>query len=158
MSVKTEINRISGNVANTYLALEQYGVTMPETQNSDNLAKTVNTIAAVLYVEQEKTESEMAIARENIGAATTALYSTTIPTSGWSSSAPYSVQIALSGILSTDTPLVDIVQSGNESTDAPLREAWACITRITTAENSITVFAAEEKPTVAIPIQMRVVR
>lgn len=91
-------------------------------------------------------------------AATTALYTATIPTSGWSSSAPYYVQIELSGILSTDTPLVDIVQSGNESTDAPLREAWACITRITTAENSITVYAAEEIPSVEIPIQMRVVR
>lgn len=107
---------------------------------------------------QTLTPEQQAQARSNIASASTALYTATIPTTGWSSAAPYKVTIALPGILTTDTPLVDIVQTGSESVDAPRREAWAAITRITTADGSITVYAAEEKPAVALPIQMRVVR
>lgn len=46
MSVQTEITRISNNIASTYSALEEQGATMPEEQNSDNLARTVMTIPA----------------------------------------------------------------------------------------------------------------
>jgi hypothetical protein len=44
MSVQSEIDRINGNVANTYSALSEMGATMPEQQNSDNLAGTVRTV------------------------------------------------------------------------------------------------------------------
>lgn len=44
MSIQDEINRINQNVANTYSALSDMGATMPETQNSDNMASTVRTI------------------------------------------------------------------------------------------------------------------
>lgn len=41
MSVQTEIDRISQNVASTYSALSEMGATLPESQNSNNLAPTV---------------------------------------------------------------------------------------------------------------------
>lgn len=44
MSIQDEINRINQNVANTYSALGEMGATMPETQNSDNLARTALTV------------------------------------------------------------------------------------------------------------------
>lgn len=44
MSVQSEIDRINGNVANTYSALSEMGATMPEQQNSDNMAATVLTV------------------------------------------------------------------------------------------------------------------
>lgn len=44
MSIQNEINRINQNVANTYSALRSMGATLPETQNSDNLASAVRTI------------------------------------------------------------------------------------------------------------------
>lgn len=44
MSIASEITRISGNIADAYTALENKGATMPSTQNSDNLADTINTI------------------------------------------------------------------------------------------------------------------
>ncbi|MBQ8507234.1 MAG: hypothetical protein IJ466_07395 [Clostridia bacterium] len=90
--------------------------------------------------------------------ATTALYTATIPASGWSGTAPYSVSISVPGMLESDIPLVDIVQTGSESTDAPVREAWALVTRIVAGNGSITAYAAEEIPAAAIPIQMKVVR
>lgn len=44
MSIQDEINRLSQNVADTYSALGDMGATLPETQNSDNMANTVRTI------------------------------------------------------------------------------------------------------------------
>lgn len=41
MSVQDQIDRISGNVAATYGVLESAGATVPASQNSDNLAATV---------------------------------------------------------------------------------------------------------------------
>ncbi len=89
------------------------------------------------------------------GKATTARYTATIPASGWSAS--NTVTVAVSGILASDTPIVDIVQTGTSSTDETMRDNWAKITRITTAANSITVYASEV-PSASIPIQMKVVR
>jgi len=45
MSIQSEIARINNNVAQTYSALEEKGASMPETQNSDNLAKTARSVS-----------------------------------------------------------------------------------------------------------------
>lgn len=57
MSIQTEIDRISGNVAAAYTALEEKGATMPQTQNSDNLAATIQTLStgSSIYVTEQKT-------------------------------------------------------------------------------------------------------
>ena len=44
MSVADQINRIKTNIANTYTAAQAKGATMPQTQNSDNLATCVQSI------------------------------------------------------------------------------------------------------------------
>lgn len=44
MSIQSEIKRISGNVADAYSALSAKGATMPSTQNTENLAGTVESI------------------------------------------------------------------------------------------------------------------
>lgn len=44
MSVQDEINRINQNVADTYSALGDMGASLPEIQNSNNMANTVRTI------------------------------------------------------------------------------------------------------------------
>lgn len=45
MSVASEIERISGNISESYTAAEEMGATMPANQNSDNLANTIRTIS-----------------------------------------------------------------------------------------------------------------
>ena len=42
--IKNQIDRITANIASTYAAAGAKGATMPETQNSDNLAATVLSI------------------------------------------------------------------------------------------------------------------
>lgn len=44
MSIASEITRISGNIADAYTSLNAKGATMPENQNSGNLADTIDTI------------------------------------------------------------------------------------------------------------------
>lgn len=44
MSVQSEINRIKSNIEDAYDALASKGATMPQTQNSENLAQTAQSI------------------------------------------------------------------------------------------------------------------
>lgn len=44
MSIQDEINRINQNIANTYSALGDMGATLPQTQNSANMASAVRTL------------------------------------------------------------------------------------------------------------------
>lgn len=46
MTIASEIQRIKTNIANAYDALENKGATMPATEDSANLASTVNTVPA----------------------------------------------------------------------------------------------------------------
>ena len=92
------------------------------------------------------------------GKATAALYTLTLPSTGWTGdAAPYAQEVTVTDITAADTPLVDIVQTGTEATDEPMREAWGVVTRIVTGAGKITAYASE-KPTVNIPIQLKVVK
>jgi len=82
---------------------------------------------------------------------------TTLNTTWQGSTAPYTKTQTVNGLLATDTPIVDVVMSGNFATDQARIEAWGYVYRITTANNAITLYA-REKPTVSLPIQLKVVR
>ena len=98
------------------------------------------------------------IKAENIpGCASVNTYNVTIPTN-WSSAAPYTQTVTVNGIVSTDTPIIDVVLSTTASTAQSQLEAWGCVSKITTGANSITVTCLEEKPSIAIPIQLKAVR
>lgn len=86
------------------------------------------------------------------------LYNATLLSSGWSSSAPYTQTLSIQGILSTDIPVVDVVLSSTTSTAVSQLEAWGYVSKIETAANSITATCLKEKPTINIPIQLKVVR
>ena len=86
-----------------------------------------------------------------------AVLTATLDTEWEGSAAPYSQSVSVSGILATDTPIIDVVMSGTYSTDETRLEAWGYVYRAVTANNSIT-FYAFKKPSVELPIQMRVVR
>jgi|GEM_PF-1608438 len=91
-------------------------------------------------------------------AAERALYTATITTSWTTATTGYSQTITVSGVLATDTPIIGVVQTFTVATNQTLLKNWALVSRITTAANSITVYAYGEKPTTAIPIQILCVR
>ena len=86
-----------------------------------------------------------------------AVLTTTLNTTWQGSNAPYTKTQTVNGLLATDTPIVDVVMSGTFATDEARLEAWGYVYRITTANNAITLYATE-KPTVSLPIQLKVVR
>ena len=66
--------------------------------------------------------------------------------------------IEVSGILASDNPVADVILDTAKDTALSQLEAWSCISKIETADGSITVTCFEEAPTVTIPIQLKVVR
>ena len=84
-------------------------------------------------------------------------YAATVTTTWTGSAAPYTQTITVTGITASDVPIVDFTPSGTYATDKSYEEAFANIYRITTAANSITVYA-HEKTTVALPIRLRCIR
>ena len=82
----------------------------------------------------------------------------TLDTDDWTGSeAPFAQIQEVSGILATDVPIVDVVLSGDWEVDEARLEAWGYIYRIVTSNDSITAYA-REKPDVALPLQLKVVR
>lgn len=76
----------------------------------------------------------------------------------WSGSAPYTQAIAVPGILETDRPHIIPVYSSDLSTALAQREAWGMVCDVDSGDNELTFTCFEEKPTVAIPIQIEVIR
>ena len=85
-------------------------------------------------------------------------YNATIGIEWTGDAAPYSQTVAVTGITENDTPIVDIIPSNTdyEALTTQLEE-FGNVYRITTAANSITIYATE-KTTVEIPIQLKCVK
>lgn len=84
-------------------------------------------------------------------------YTATIPASGWAgSAAPYTCDVTVTGLLAVDMPIVDIIPSATYATAETQIEAYGHIYRMVTQENKIVAYATD-KPTVDIPIQVKVV-
>lgn len=80
----------------------------------------------------------------------------TISASGWSSSAPYTYDLEVEGVTDQDDyEIIGFEPTGTAETDSAIKEALAYITYGTTSENTITLVAVDDKPTVDIPIVIR---
>lgn len=90
--------------------------------------------------------------------ASTTNYTATLSVSDWTSSAPYTQTVSVDGILLSDTPISDVTLSTDTNTAIAQMEAWSCISNIVTSNGSITAVCFEEKPTIDIPIKLKVVR
>lgn len=86
------------------------------------------------------------------------LYTGTLTTNWTAAGTGYTQTLTVNGIHAYDTPVIGIVQTETAATNLTLLESWALVSRITTAENSITAYAYGDKPTVALPIQILCVR
>ena len=84
-------------------------------------------------------------------------YNASVGTTWSGSEAPYTQTITVSGITSTDNPIVDVVLSSDYDTATTELQEYAKIYKITTAANSITVYATEKTEN-AIKLQLKVVK
>ena len=102
------------------------------------------------------TETQAAL--NELGHVYHATLTATLDTDDWTGTeAPFTQVQAVSGILADDAPIVDVVLSGDWEVDEARLEAWGYIYRIVTSNDSITAYA-REKPDVALPLQLKVVR
>ena len=159
---KTEINNLLNTkvdkVTGKGLSTEDY--TTAEKTKLSNIETEANKTVIVQATGSSTTSvmSQNAVTTQLNNKAITTLYTATLSSSSWSSSAPYTQTVSVSGILSTDTPIVDVVLSSTTSTAISQIEAWMSVSKIETANGSITATCFEEKPTINIPIQLKVVR
>lgn len=96
----------------------------------------------------------------DIGAATMIRCNTWAEYNGWSSTAPYTQTVSTPGVLASDTPLVDIyfLDSDTTATSLARLESWNCVNRIVAGNDTLTLYAYEEKPSEGFGINVMVVR
>lgn len=119
-----------------------------------------NTEGAVLYSSlQNLSASEQTIARKNINAAETVLYTGKFLASSWSENAPYTQTLTITGILASDAPVADInLTNATVDNYEELTSNYSLIGRMKTSENAITAYCYTDKPTIDLDIRFKVVR
>lgn len=85
-------------------------------------------------------------------------YTATLLASGWSANAPYTQTIAVNGVAATDTPTVDVVLDSVAATAKAQLEAYGFVGKIAAEDYAITAVCYDSKPTVNIPIILKIAR
>lgn len=104
--------------------------------------------------------SNVTLSASDVGAASTTTYTAAVSTT-WtadSTNGGFYQTVSVSGILADDNPIADVVLGSDVAANALYTEAWGLVTRITTAADSITLYANGSAPTTAFNIQLKVVR
>lgn len=84
---------------------------------------------------------------------------TTIPASWTGSAEPYTQTISVPGILATDTPhIMPVYTDPNYSVTLAQIEGWSKIVSAFSGDGTIAFYCRPDKPAVAIPIQIEVMR
>lgn len=79
-----------------------------------------------------------------------------IASSSWSNEAPYTCSLSVSGVVSSDNyEIIGFTPTSNAATNKAIKEALSYITYGTTSANTITLVAADKKPSINIPIVLR---
>lgn len=82
----------------------------------------------------------------------------TISTSWTGDAAPYTQTVSVEGLLATDLPHITPVYSDTLADAIAQKEAWCMVSEADAGKSSIAFTCFEDKPTVAIPIQIEVIR
>ncbi len=128
--------------------------------NMDILDQEVKDVRDILdnTIQAVDAHAETRAVLDELGHVYHATLTATLDTDGWTGTeAPFTQIQEVSGVLATDVPIVDVVLSGDWEVDEARLEAWGYIYRIVTSNDSITAYA-REKPDVALPLQLKVVR
>jgi len=88
-------------------------------------------------------------------------FTASLPSSGWIGTGPYSQTVSVAGILETDRPIVDVFVSTTDSYAVSQLENFDCIAargKVTTGNGTVTVRCYEDKPSISLWLQLKVVR
>ena len=93
----------------------------------------------------------------SIGAAQTVTLTCTVPVSWTASGSYYYQQVSVSGMLASDNPVADILPGSDNDANKLYAEAWGKVQSIDTLAGAVGIWCTEA-PTVAFPVQFKVVR
>lgn len=167
MSVQTEIDRLSSAKTSLKTAIEAKGVDVADNAHIDNYADYVNQIPIGISEIDVNTDTSITgllkgasgkVAQAVAGtdyAAPAADTTATLSTTWTGSAAPYTQAVAISGMTADAKIEVGLASTATAEQYAAAAAAQLMCTAQTAG--SITMTAYGEKPTVAIPILVRVV-
>lgn len=73
-------------------------------------------------------------------------------------SSPYTQTIRVDGIKESDNPIAGVIFDDNITVAVLQQDGWSYISRITCADDTITVYCFGDKPNIDLPIQLKIVR
>jgi hypothetical protein len=87
-----------------------------------------------------------------------AVFTVSLPASGWTGSGPFTQTVSVDGILNTDRPHWDVVLSSDTATAVAELEEYSVVDKLETSNGSLTFTCLQEKPKADLTIQMEVNR
>ena len=81
----------------------------------------------------------------------------TLTADGWSDTVPYTQTVTVTGLAESASPIIDVVVSDDVETGASQIKQWVYISKASAAENSLTVSCYTKKPTIDLPILVKVI-
>lgn len=97
-------------------------------------------------------------ATANTSGAMKVSYTAVISASWNGTAAPYIQEVVVGGILATDEPHISPIYSNDNDTAIAEKEAWNMISKAVTSAGKITFTCFEEKPSMAININIEIIR
>lgn len=126
---------------------------------TDELTVDTTTMQAQFSAFLAKIQNDLANIEAGSGLVTRQTYTATLGT-GWTGSAePYTQTISVPGILATDTPhIMPVYTDPDYSVTLAQIEGWSKIVSAFSGDGVIAFYCRPDKPAVAIPIQIEVMR
>ncbi len=114
-------------------------------------------VQASLNAHTGRTDNPHGVTAAQIGAAATTTLTATVPVA-WTASGDFFYQnVSVPGMLASDNPVADILPGSDNAANKLYAEAWGKVLRIDTGDNLFQIWCTEA-PTVAFPVQFKVVR
>lgn len=126
---------------------------------TDGLTVDTTTMQAQFSAFLAKIRNDLANIEAGSGLVTRQTYTATLGTAWTGSAEPYTQTISVPGILATDTPhIMPVYTDPNYSVTLAQIEGWSKIVSAFSGDGVIAFYCRPDKPAVAIPIQIEVMR
>lgn len=126
---------------------------------TDRLTVDTTTMQAQFSAFLAKIQNDLANIEAGSGLVTRQTYTATLGTAWTGSAEPYTQTISVPGILATDTPhIMPVYTDPNYSVTLAQIEGWSKIVSAFSGDGVIAFYCRPDKPAVAIPIQIEVMR
>lgn len=126
---------------------------------TDWLTVDTTTMQAQFSAFLAKIQNDLANIEAGSGLVTRQTYTATLGTAWTGSAEPYTQTISVPGILATDTPhIMPVYTDPNYSVTLAQIEGWSKIVSAFSGDGAIAFYCRPDKPAVAIPIQIEVMR